>query len=51
MSSECAGELQDLIAGQHQLAHAVHQLLEQAHIDADASLRQPGLLLGFENLG
>ena len=32
------GELQDLIAGQDQFAHQVHQLVEQAHIDANVAV-------------
>ena len=30
--------LQDLVAGQHQLADEVHQLVEQPHVDADAAV-------------
>ncbi len=34
------GELQDLIAGQHQFADQVHQPVEQADVHADAGVRQ-----------
>ncbi len=36
------GELQDLVAGQHQLADQVHQLVEQVDVDADGAVRHGG---------
>ena len=37
-------ELEDLIAGQHQFSHQIHQLVEQSHADADVRVRHSGRL-------
>jgi hypothetical protein len=44
------GELQDLVAGEHELADQVHQVVEQADVDADGLRRRRALLglLGLE---
>ena len=40
-----AAVLQDLVAGQDELADEVHQLVEQTDVDADVGVRQAGALL------